>query len=100
MNLDELHVIVRGRVQGVGFRDAVQEQAITLLLSGWVRNLADGGVQVYARGAADAVNTLRGWLAIGAAPARVDTVEDLPATGKQRALSPADHFIRLPTTSN
>jgi acylphosphatase len=92
-------VIVRGRVQGVGFRDAAQHQAITLRLAGWVRNLSGGGVQVYARGSAEAISTMRGWLASGPALAYVDTVEDLPATGRQRALSPAQHFVRLPTAN-
>jgi acylphosphatase len=95
MSLDELHVIVRGRVQGVGFRDATQDRAIELRLIGWVRNLTDGSVEVYARGDADAVSAMRGWLASGPPMARVEEVHDLPATGQQRAISPAHHFVRL-----
>jgi acylphosphatase len=95
MSLDELHVIVRGRVQGVGFRNATQERAIELRLAGWVRNLGDGSVEVYARGDADAVSSMRGWLATGPALARVDSVQDLPATGEQRAICPRHHFVLL-----
>jgi acylphosphatase len=45
-----LHALVRGRVQGVGFRFFVVGQARRLALAGRVRNLPDGGVEVLARG--------------------------------------------------
>lgn len=95
MSLDELHVIVRGCVQGVGFRDATQKRAMELQLVGWVRNLSDGSVQVYARGTAEEVAALRGWLTCGPALAHVDSVEEHPATSAQRAICPAHHFVRL-----
>ena len=41
---------VRGRVQGVGFRDFVQRSALGLGIVGWVRNVDDGSVEVYAAG--------------------------------------------------
>lgn len=46
-----LHVVVEGRVQGVGFRNFVQESAQTLGLSGWVRNVKEDQVEVWAEGA-------------------------------------------------
>lgn len=45
-----LHAIIRGRVQGVGFRNFVFKQAVSLQLSGRVRNLPDGSVEVFANG--------------------------------------------------
>lgn len=44
------HVIVSGRVQGVGFRFSAQQKAIELQLSGWVRNKIDGTVEIEVEG--------------------------------------------------
>lgn len=48
-----LHIFVEGRVQGVGFRYFVKEQASQLSLTGWVRNLDDGRVEILAEGQKD-----------------------------------------------
>lgn len=69
---------VRGRVQGVGFRFHAAERARFLGLVGWVRNLADGRVEVLAQGAPDALETFAQWLAQGPAHARVEGVERRP----------------------
>lgn len=45
-----MHILVDGRVQGVGFRYFVQAQANQLGLTGWVRNLDDGRVEILAEG--------------------------------------------------
>jgi len=47
---EQLHAVVQGRVQGVGFRVFVYEHANALDLTGWVRNLGDGSVEVLAEG--------------------------------------------------
>lgn len=72
-----LHVVVRGRVQGVGFRWFVREQARVLRLSGWVRNRPDGTVEVAAEGTTAALDRLRAALADGPAGAAVASVDDL-----------------------
>lgn len=70
-----VRLIVRGRVQGVGFRWATVEQGRRLGLSGWARNLPDGAVEVVAVGPADAVERLVAWCRQGPPSARVTTVE-------------------------
>jgi acylphosphatase len=49
-DLYEMHVIVKGQVQGVGFRAATRRYAHHLALKGTVRNLEDGSVEIYAQG--------------------------------------------------
>jgi acylphosphatase len=71
-----LHVLVRGQVQGVGFRWFVREAARELNLAGWVRNRADGCVEVAAVGDPAAIETLRRSLAEGPPRSRVTAVED------------------------
>lgn len=67
--------VVRGRVQGVFFRQSTVEQARGLGLTGWVRNREDGCVEGVARGAPEALDRLRGWLQQGPPAARVEAVE-------------------------
>jgi acylphosphatase len=50
MSTRAVHMIVRGMVQGVGFRFFVREKASRFAIDGWVRNLPDGSVEVYAEG--------------------------------------------------
>lgn len=69
------HVLVLGRVQGVGFRAAAWEEARALGLAGWVRNRPDGGVELLAEGEEAAVERLVRWCHDGPAGARVTDVE-------------------------
>ena len=71
-----LHVAVRGRVQGVGFRYYVRERARSLHVVGWVRNLPDGSVEILARGNDAALERLRAALRAGPPGARVESVDD------------------------
>ncbi|HEY9181567.1 MAG TPA: acylphosphatase [Gammaproteobacteria bacterium] len=66
--------LVSGRVQGVYYRSATVAEAQRLKLDGWVKNLADGRVEVVAAGAPVAVTTLAGWLWQGPPAARVESV--------------------------
>ena len=64
--------VIRGRVQGVGFRWFVEREAHTLGIAGWVRNNADGSVEVLAQGTRDQLSTLSSRLREGprAAPTK------------------------------
>jgi acylphosphatase len=83
-----LHVAVRGRVQGVGFRWFVRERARALGLSGWVRNEVDGSVVVYAVGPQSELAKLRGILEQGPPAAQVEIVENEPQEPSTPALTP------------
>jgi acylphosphatase len=69
------HLLIRGRVQGVGFRWSMCAEANALGLSGWVRNRHDGSVEALAHGPSDAVATLVDWAHHGPAGARVVALE-------------------------
>jgi acylphosphatase len=68
--------IVRGRVQGVGFRWFVEREAHILGIAGWVRNNADSSVEVLAQGTKEQLVGLRSRLREGPRAARVDDVEE------------------------
>jgi len=67
-------LLVNGQVQGVGYRAACCARARELGLAGWVRNLADGSVEVQAEGGAHELAELRLWCERGPAPAHVTSV--------------------------
>ena len=71
--------LVRGRVQGVGFRWFVEREAHILGIAGWVRNRSDGTVEVLAMGTRDQLSGLRTRLREGPRAARVDDVEESDA---------------------
>jgi acylphosphatase len=77
------HITVSGRVQGVFFRAVTREQALSLGLSGWVRNLADGRVELMAEGEKDRVDKLIAFVRQGPPMASVHgcEVEWLPYSG-------------------
>ena len=66
---------IRGRVQAVGFRFFAENAARREGVSGWVRNLEDGSVEVHAEGERDALERLELALRRGPASSRVDDVE-------------------------
>jgi len=67
--------LVSGHVQGVGFRAAARRRAIELGLTGYVRNLADGRVEILAQGDPANIDAFAGWLLQGPPLARVDDVQ-------------------------
>jgi acylphosphatase len=76
-----LHVRINGRVQGVGYRDAMRSEALARGISGWVRNCRDGSVEAVVQGEATAVDALLAWARRGPPAARVAEVQADPAQG-------------------
>ena len=70
-----LKAIVSGKVQGVWFRDSTCKEASKLNIVGWVKNLADGTVEVRAEGNEDDLRALVEWLHIGSTRSSVDKVD-------------------------
>lgn len=87
-------VRVRGRVQGIGYREACVRQARAQGITGWVRNRVDGSVEVLLQGSPEQLADLCSWLRDGMSAALVDALEVTPV---QPPLTRSDHFERLPT---
>ncbi|HUD86692.1 MAG TPA: acylphosphatase [Xanthobacteraceae bacterium] len=91
-------VTIRGRVQGVGYRYWLGQQAIGRGLEGWVRNRRDGSVEALFAGPTDTVSAMIASCRRGPASARVDAVveqpADLDALNVRRA---GERFSVLPT---
>lgn len=73
--MQTIRLLIRGHVQGVGFRDALQKEAARLGLTGWVRNRATGEVEALAQGGEQAVAALLAWARNGPPTARVERVD-------------------------
>ncbi len=71
-----LHLWVSGRVQGVFFRGATADEARLLALTGWVRNLVDGRVEILAEGRRSSLKAMAAWAHDGPPSARVTQVEE------------------------
>ena len=71
--------LVRGRVQGVGFRYFAQREAMALAVTGWVRNMDDGRVEEFGQGSPALLDALQGRLWQGPRWAEVRDVEVLEA---------------------
>lgn len=76
--------VVHGRVQGVGFRYFVQNEAKQLVLDGYVKNRADGTVEVCASGSCEQIEKLRRRIAQGPRWSRVDRVDESETTATGR----------------
>ncbi len=71
-DLAQVNIVVSGEVQGVFFRASVLEQAQALNLTGWVKNLPDGGVEILAEGSRLALQDLVEWSKHGPPAAQVE----------------------------
>lgn len=82
--MDRLHAIIRGDVQGVNFRSSAQQKAHRLSVKGWIRNNADGSVEVISEGPRDRLESLVEFLHEGPPAARVDSIDVQwhPASGE------------------
>lgn len=74
---------IAGKVQGVYFRAATKAEADRLGITGWVRNVPSGEVEVFACGKAEHIDTLAKWLGQGPPRARVTSVQQYPAQPEQ-----------------
>jgi acylphosphatase len=92
------HVTIRGRVQGVGYRYWLEQQARARGLEGWVRNRRDGSVEALFAGPPDVVSGMIALCRRGPSSARVDAVEEEPANADALRLRQAgERFSVLPT---
>jgi acylphosphatase len=92
------HVTVRGRVQGVGYRAWVDDEATARELEGWVRNRRDGSVEAVFSGPEDVVSAMVTACRRGPSMARVDAVQDEAANPDVMKLRRAgQRFSVLPT---
>lgn len=83
-----IHLEIRGRVQGVGFRWFIVEKAEQLKLAGWVRNRRDGCVELAAAGQPDALKQLEAAAKQGPRGANVEEVRDLGAVAIESLRQP------------
>lgn len=72
--MHEIYCIVSGKVQNVGFRDYVQRSALECSVTGWVRNLSDGTVEVVAQGTTDVLKDFVEYIHEGSLIAEVEGV--------------------------
>ena len=91
------HVVIRGRVQGVGYRAWTEYSAIGQGLEGWVRNRRDGSVEAVFAGTSDAVMQMVEACRRGPPGARVDAVDARDGTRDELAVRGREQFAVLPT---
>ncbi len=84
MGITRYHLIIKGKVQGVGYRMSAYETAINLELTGWVRNLRDGSVEIIAESNKEKLEQFVSWAKLGPVYANVTEVitEEHIATGE------------------
>ena len=92
------HMVVRGGVQGVGYRAFVEHEALRHGVEGWVRNRRDGSVEAVFAGAQEKVDSIIAACRRGPYAARVDTLDQREGSADElRLRAPGDVFSVLPT---
>jgi len=91
------HLVIRGRVQGVGYRAFVEDAALDHGVAGWVRNRRNGDVEAVFAGPPTAVTQVTRVCRRGPLGARVDSVDERDATEEELALRGGTRFAVLPT---
>ena len=89
--MNALHLRLYGRVQGVGFREAMRREAHRLGLNGWVRNCSDGTVEALIAGDDVGVAAMLDWCRKGLPLARVEKIDQIVTAGNFNS------FTILPT---
>jgi acylphosphatase len=85
------HLVIRGRVQGVWYRESMRQEAERLGVTGWVRNRRDGSVEAMIQGDEAAVAALLRWAWQGPPAASVSQVDEADGWGEHGT------FERLPS---
>ena len=92
------HMVVRGGVQGVGYRAFVEHEALRHGVEGWVRNRRDGSVEAVFAGAQEKVDAIIAACRRGPYAARVDALDQREGSADElRLRAPGDVFSVLPT---
>ncbi|MEX0660162.1 MAG: acylphosphatase [Balneolaceae bacterium] len=78
----EKHLIIKGRVQGVGFRYFTKKNAESLGVQGWVKNLSNGDVETVIQGEEDQVKEMINYLKSGPVSAKVEEVREVDESEK------------------
>ena len=92
------HVVIRGRVQGVGFRAWTEYTALERGIQGWVRNRRDGSVEALLVGPPDVADAMVAMCRDGPRGARVDAIDQRDGTADELALRRrGELFSMLPT---
>ncbi len=78
---EAFHIVLIGRVQGVGFRYFIRQKANELKLKGWVKNKADGSVELEVEGNSDSITIFLDMINIGNSMSRIDRIfkSELPS---------------------
>ena len=95
LQVQTIQLRITGRVQGVGYREALRSEAARLGVTGWVRNRADGSVEALVQGSGEALAQLLAWARRGPPAARVEQVASAPA--EPGLLRTYERFERWPS---